>query len=84
MKPFTNNIIGAESDSMYYLFSDGFASQFGGPKGKKFKSSQLKKLLVSIHQKPMKEQKQILRETFNKWKGKLEQVDDVLIIGVKV
>jgi serine phosphatase RsbU (regulator of sigma subunit) len=84
MKPFTNHIIAAEPDSMYYLYSDGYASQFGGPRGRKFMSTQLKKLLLSIHQKPLQEQKQILRETFLKWKGKLEQVDDVLIIGVKV
>lgn len=84
MKPFTNHIIAAEPDSMCYLYSDGFSSQFGGPKGRKFKSTQLKKLLLSIHQKPLKEQKEILNETFSKWKGKLEQVDDVLIIGVKV
>ncbi len=84
MKPFTNHIVAAEPDSMYYLYSDGYASQFGGPKGKKFKTTQLKKLLLSIHDKPMKEQKKILKETFLKWKGKLEQVDDVLIIGVKV
>jgi serine phosphatase RsbU (regulator of sigma subunit) len=84
MKLFTNHILEVEKDTMFYLFSDGYADQFGGAKGKKFKAAQMKEVLLSIYQKPMDEQKKILRETFKKWKGKLEQVDDILVIGIKV
>ncbi len=84
MKPFTNHIINAEKGSVIYLFSDGYADQFGGPKGKKFKHSQLKEVVFSVHDESMKEQKKRMNEIFEKWKGNLEQVDDVLIIGMRV
>ena len=58
--------------------------QFGGPKGKKFMYKQLKELLVSIAHEPMGKQKQILTDSLNTWKGDLEQVDDVCLIGVRV
>jgi hypothetical protein len=58
--------------------------QFGGPKGKKFMYKQLKELLVSIAHVPMEKQKQILTDSLNTWKGDLEQVDDVCIIGIKL
>lgn len=67
-----------------YLFSDGYADQFGGPKGKKLMTKNFKKLLLSIHQKPMKEQERILEETFKNWKGDLEQIDDILVIGIRI
>ncbi|MBA4241876.1 MAG: hypothetical protein C0448_14215 [Sphingobacteriaceae bacterium] len=67
-----------------YVFTDGYADQFGGPKGKKFKYKSLQQLLISIHDKDMNEQKTILEETFSNWKGNLEQVDDILIMGVRV
>lgn len=84
MKPFRNHKINAEKDSICYLFTDGFADQFGGLKGKKFKYSQFKDLLLSISKKPLPDQKKLLNDTFELWKGNLEQVDDVLIIGIKV
>ncbi|MEO5643077.1 MAG: 7TM diverse intracellular signaling domain-containing protein [Bacteroidia bacterium] len=67
-----------------YTFTDGYADQFGGPKGKKFKLSQLKEKLLSICEKPMSEQKDMIEKNFEEWKGELEQVDDVLIVGVKI
>jgi PAS domain S-box-containing protein len=67
-----------------YLFTDGFADQFGGPKGKKFKYKQLEELLSVNSDKPLAQQKQILQNEFNAWKGNLEQVDDVLIIGINI
>ncbi|MBK7312003.1 MAG: tetratricopeptide repeat protein [Sphingobacteriaceae bacterium] len=67
-----------------YLYTDGFADQFGGPKGKKFKYKQLNELLLSLNTVPLNEQKQILEQTFKTWKGNLEQVDDVLIAGIKI
>lgn len=66
-----------------YLFSDGYADQFGGEKEKKFKYNQLKELLKTIHTEPMSKQKEILESVFRSWKGDLEQVDDILIIGIK-
>lgn len=73
----------ASGDSVY-VFSDGFADQFGSDKGKKFKAVQLKKLLLSIQDKTMKEQRKVLEETFNRWKGNLEQLDDVCVMGVRI
>lgn len=67
-----------------YLYTDGYADQFGGPKGKKFKLNELNKLLQSITHLPMKEQRKMLENHFDSWKGDLEQVDDVLLFGIKI
>ncbi len=69
---------------MVYIFSDGYADQFGGPKGKKYKYPQLKNLLLKLIQHPVDYQKQQIRQTFIDWKGHLEQVDDVCVLGLKV
>ena len=61
----------------------GYADQFGGPKGKKFKYSQLKEVFLKIWELPTGEQYTILEKTFSEWKGKLDQIDDVLVIGVR-
>ena len=83
-KPFTSHSIELNPGDTLYTFSDGFADQFGGEKGKKFKKINFKKLLLSIEEKSMQEQSQIIQETFNKWKGNLEQIDDVCVMGVRV
>ncbi len=67
-----------------YMFSDGFADQFGETTGKKFKKKPFKELLLHITAQPMQHQKQLLHEAFNVWKGSLEQIDDVCVIGVRV
>jgi len=69
---------------LVYLLTDGYADQFGGDNGKKFKFKNFKELVLSIADKPMNEQKQILDETFEAWRGSLEQIDDVCVIGVKI
>jgi len=83
-KPFTLKTAPIEKGDCIYLFTDGYADQFGGAKGKKFKYKQLQELIVANANKPMAEQRRILSETFEEWKGDLEQVDDVLIIGIRV
>jgi serine phosphatase RsbU (regulator of sigma subunit) len=67
-----------------YLFTDGYADQFGGEKGKKFKYKQFQEKLLAISHKPLAEQENILEKTFEDWKGNLEQVDDVLVIGIRI
>ncbi len=69
---------------LIYLYTDGYADQFGGPKGKKFMYKKLNELLLSISTKPLNEQKELLASTFNSWRGELEQVDDVCVIGIKL
>jgi serine phosphatase RsbU (regulator of sigma subunit) len=83
-KPFTFHTFKLLKGDCIYIFSDGYADQFGGPMGKKFKYSQLEKVIVSIQDKPMSEQKEILDETIISWKGDLDQVDDICIIGIKI
>ncbi|MCW8897754.1 MAG: SpoIIE family protein phosphatase [Flavobacteriales bacterium] len=82
--PFTSHTIELQKGDSIYIFSDGYADQFGGPKGKKFMYKPLKNLLLSIQDKNMNEQKEILEQRFNDWKGDLEQVDDVCMIGVRI
>lgn len=81
---FTSGKIIIEKGNTVYLFSDGYADQFGGPDGKKFKYLKLKKLLLSIQHLPLEHQRIILSDEFDQWKGELEQIDDVCIIGVKI
>ncbi len=83
-KKFTNSTLAVQKGDVLYLFSDGYADQFGGPKGKKFMTKKFKELLCSIHKQPMAKQQKLLEQTFNHWKGSLEQVDDVLVIGIRV
>jgi len=80
---FTNHQVKLEKNDVVYIFTDGYADQFGGPQGKKFKYKQLKELLLKNVNLSMNEQKLILDTTIEKWKGELEQVDDILIIGIK-
>ncbi len=82
-KNFKNQEIQIEQGDMIYLFTDGYVDQFGGLKGKKFKHKQLNEKLLAISNQPLTKQKEILEQTFNDWKGTLEQVDDVCIIGIK-
>ncbi|MDQ3192609.1 MAG: tetratricopeptide repeat protein [Bacteroidota bacterium] len=84
LKPFTNNEIKVKKGDKIYIFTDGYADQFGGPKGKKYKYSQLKSLLFSIYNKTMEDQKNILEEVLERWKGDLEQVDDICVVGICV
>jgi tetratricopeptide (TPR) repeat protein len=83
-KPFITHNFDLQEGDTIYLFSDGYVDQFGGEKGKKFKPSNLRKLLLSMQDKSMEEQKTMLEQTFETWKGSLEQIDDVCIIGLRI
>jgi serine phosphatase RsbU (regulator of sigma subunit) len=83
-KSFTNFEINVKKGDEIYIFSDGLADQFGGPDGTKFKKSNLKKLLSEIHDRPMAEQRQIIENVFEKWKGTHDQIDDITIVGVRI
>lgn len=83
-KVFTNQVIQLEKADTIYMFTDGYADQFGGPAGKKFMYKRFKELLVSIYDSGMEDQKAALQSSFTNWKGALEQVDDVLVIGVRI
>jgi len=81
---FANNTIQLQKGDMIYIFSDGYADQFGGPKGKKFMAGNFRSLLLETSKQDLSLQKQSLNQTIEQWRGNLEQVDDILIIGVKI
>jgi len=83
-KLFDKHCIQLQENDSIYLFTDGFADQFGGKEGKKFMSKRLKEILVANYSLSMKEQEHSLERNLNEWKGNIEQVDDVLVIGVKI
>ena len=84
MKPFTTHAVELQKGDRIYLITDGYADQFGGPESKKFKAKNLKNLLVQISNEKINQQIEILRSTFFKWKGDLEQIDDVCIMGIEI
>jgi len=83
-QPFTNQIIDTRQGDSFYLFSDGFADQFGELTDKKFKYKHLKKVIESMSEHPMAQQKKILKSTFIEWKGNTGQIDDVLVFGFQI
>ncbi|MEE4197715.1 MAG: tetratricopeptide repeat protein [Bacteroidales bacterium] len=83
-KSFTNHEIKVQPGDMLYMFTDGYIDQFGGKDKRKFRIAPFRKMLVSIHEKPMDEQKQILEKEFYQWKGSMEQIDDVLVFGFRI
>ena len=82
-EPFENHSMKLEKDDVIYLFSDGYPDQFGGEEGKKFKYRRFRHLLLNIHRLPFRQQEKILDQSLIHWMGNHEQVDDILIIGVK-
>lgn len=83
-KPYTTHVLNLNKGDSIYLITDGFADQFGGPKGKKYKYKQLEEVILNSSSLQLKEQKIKLEESFNNWIGDLEQVDDVTIIGIRL
>ncbi len=84
MKPFVSVDVEFASGDMIYMFSDGFTDQFGGDQGNKYMNKRFKKLLAGIQHEPLAAQHDILNDEFRKWRGEYQQVDDVLIVGVKL
>jgi serine phosphatase RsbU (regulator of sigma subunit) len=83
-EPFTKHIIDIEPGDLIYMFSDGFMDQFGGKHGRKFLSRNFKALLKEIYYLPLDMQKKVLSETLDIWKGDHEQIDDILIVGIRI
>lgn len=84
METFSNHMIEVNYGDIVYMYSDGYADQFGGPKGRKFMYKQFKEILLEQSNKPLLEQKEVLEFTFENWKGDFDQIDDVLVMGIKI
>jgi serine phosphatase RsbU (regulator of sigma subunit)/tetratricopeptide (TPR) repeat protein len=84
LKPFTKQTVVLEPNDKVYIFTDGFADQFGGVQGKKFKYKQLRDVLLANSTKTMREQHNMLEHVFDEWRGSLGQIDDVLILGIRI
>ena len=83
-RPFTNHEMKLEIGDTFYIFSDGYMDQKGGPDNKKFMSKHFKNLLLEIHERPLFEQKNILEKRLADWMGTQSQIDDILVVGVRV
>lgn len=83
-KEFPEHVIRLNKGDSFYLFTDGFADQFGGPKGKKFKTSRFRDVLTQIATQEIKTQRRELELVFDSWRGQFEQVDDICVIGIRV
>ena len=80
---FRNEELNFKENDIIYMFSDGYVDQLGGPDRKTFKSRKFKQLLINIHQKPLHEQKGILEKEYEEWKCDIEQIDDILVMGIR-
>ncbi len=83
-QPFTNHEIDLYPGDTFYMYSDGYPDQFGGTDARKFMSKRFKQLLLDIHHKPMEEQKEILHQEHLNWRGETDQIDDIVVFGVRV
>ena len=83
-KKFTNHRVRLVENDTLYLFTDGFVDQFGGEKYKKYKSNRFKELLLSFQKESMDKQKQLLEDALEGWRGDMDQIDDVCIIGLRM
>jgi serine phosphatase RsbU (regulator of sigma subunit) len=81
---FQDHIIKLKDQDIIYIFTDGYADQFGGPEGKKYKYRRFRHLLLALHQLPMERQLEFLRRSIMDWKGDLDQVDDILVMGIRI
>jgi len=84
LEPYTTHSFQLEKGDTIYIFSDGYSDQFGGARGKKYKTSNFKNLLLSIQESSMEKQLALLEAEFKKWRGSMEQIDDVCVIGLRI
>ncbi|MCK4919705.1 MAG: SpoIIE family protein phosphatase [Bacteroidales bacterium] len=84
LKNFTKTDLDVQKDDVLYIFSDGYPDQFGGPKERKFMIKKFRELLLKIHQEPIHEQKDILNQVLEDWRGDYPQIDDILVIGIRI
>jgi len=82
--PFTNQVVDVQDGDVIYLFTDGFPDQFGGADRKKYKYGKFRKFLLDIHQEPMSKQSELLGIELEQWSGDYEQIDDVLVMGIRI
>lgn len=82
--PFVTQTIQVQKNDLLYLFTDGYADQFGGEKGKKYKASSLQELLISNCKLSMEDQKRAVEKSLSEWQGEIDQVDDILVMGIKI
>jgi serine phosphatase RsbU (regulator of sigma subunit) len=81
---FTLQTISLQNNDCVYSFTDGFADQFGGPHGKKYKYKQFKEQLLKNHKLSLEKQKKLIETEIENWRGTLDQIDDILMIGIKI
>jgi len=81
---FTNHVIELQEHDSLYIFSDGFVDQYGGNKRKKFKNRNFKKLLLAVQDESMQNQKKLIEDAFEEWRGSNEQIDDVCVLGLRI
>ncbi|MFC2176304.1 two-component regulator propeller domain-containing protein [Bacteroidota bacterium] len=84
IRQFTNHVIQLQKGDVLYIFSDGFADQFGGPDGKKLKLRNFKSMLHDLQKHPMDQQYEVVKTFLSNWMGEIEQIDDIVLIGVKI
>jgi serine phosphatase RsbU (regulator of sigma subunit) len=84
VKHFTAHKVALKPGDMFYIFSDGFADQFGGSEGKKFKMRRFRDMLERVHTMPLDEQYEAIFSELRQWQGDHEQVDDIVILGVRI
>jgi len=81
---FTNHVIKLQKQDSLYVFTDGFVDQYGGKKRKKFKTRNFKKLLMAVQDESMENQKKLIEDAFEEWRGSNEQIDDVCVLGFRI
>ena len=84
LQPYNTHSFQLEKGDTIYIFSDGYSDQFGGTRGKKYKTTNFKNFLLSIQENSMEKQLSLLDAEFEKWRGSMEQIDDVCVIGLRI
>jgi serine phosphatase RsbU (regulator of sigma subunit)/ligand-binding sensor domain-containing protein len=84
LRSFNNHVIPLQHGDLVYIFTDGYVDQFGGPEGKKYKYRRFRHLLLAVHQLPLEKQMEFLKKSILEWKGDQEQVDDILVMGIRI